>query len=86
MNPKTQGTSPAIGNKKELVSGTTYVYPQIQKEDGKPIYINTAGFEFVVADDDVTVFHKSRQINVLTINKTEIIIGNPNGEHIRLKI
>lgn len=86
MNPKTKGRRPAVSNMSEKDTySAKLIEPVMRVPQSSPVFLASAGFEVVVTDSDVSIFNKGTDKIVFLITRNEIVIGNPDGEHIKLQ-
>lgn len=71
---------PVIGN-----SGLGTSEPIVKVPSGEDITIRSNGWDFVINDGCVKIINKKTSKTVFKIDSTEILIGDPSGEHIKLK-
>jgi len=62
------------------------VEPYVKIQDGNPIIVRSKGMDFVVEYDSVCVFSIKHDKVIFSITDDEIVIGNKDGEHIKVKL
>ncbi|RUP38880.1 MAG: hypothetical protein EKK63_10930 [Acinetobacter sp.] len=72
---------PVIGN----IHGTGGSEPIIKVPSGEEITIRSTGWEFIISDSNVKINNKKTGKTVFKIDDTGVLIGDPYGEHIKLK-
>jgi hypothetical protein len=60
--------------------------PCIKLPSGTPVFLRSKGFDFAIEDTGVFVHSHKHGKNVFSITEDAIIIGDPNGEHINVKL
>jgi hypothetical protein len=62
------------------------IEPCVKIPDNTPIIIRSKGMDFVVSEDEVCVFSLKHDKVIFSITDDKIIIGNPEGEHFKVKL
>lgn len=76
---------PIIANVRDAAGTTIPTDPVIRVPNGEDITIRSSGWDFVIKDNAIHIVNRRNNKTVFLVNNNEIVIGDANAEHIKLK-